>query len=320
MVPLCPRGCPVDNAPPPYPYPTTEGSDAPGSALNGNVKTVSSAQSPPQSEAFKEPEKQKIEALRDELERIRAAASLDIQNLTSRLVGADREITRLKNKLSGLQDEDSPEAKEVLALLKLWKREIKGDHPNVKADLKSTRAEKVRAAVKRRGIEMCRKAVLGAQFSDFHMGRVAKTGGKTYNDIAEHILNTDGDIENFAGLYDEHYASAPELFRRLVAEGNLPVQKHPMRIALEGLRDHACGFRPSSTEGQYVAQCPLHEDTPWTLYVRMAHGRCRLLCSLGCDEYTLLTGVAGFIGPSDWTLRTHPVHESLRVIEGGKAA
>jgi hypothetical protein len=38
---------------------------------------------------------------------------------------------------------------------------------------------------------------------DWAMGRVAKSGGRKFNDIAEHILNTDGDIEKFAALFDK---------------------------------------------------------------------------------------------------------------------
>jgi hypothetical protein len=49
---------------------------------------------------------------------------------------------------------------------------------------------------------MCRKAILGAKEDDWAMGRVAKSGGRKFNDIAEHILNTDGDIEKFAALFD----------------------------------------------------------------------------------------------------------------------
>jgi hypothetical protein len=105
--------------------------------------------------------------------------------------------------------EDSPEAAEVKQLLELWWKEVMGSAKGVAHGLDSTRAPKVRAALRRKriskteGFEMCRKAILGAKEDDWAMGRVAKSGGRKFNDIAEHILNTDGDIEKFAALYDK---------------------------------------------------------------------------------------------------------------------
>lgn len=283
----------------------------------------------PQCEAFKEEERQKIreleaevQALHAENDRLREAFRIDIQNLQADIVGKNRELARVKRELTGILDPDSPEAEEVKGLLDLWWREVKDSDPRVHHGLDSTRAAKVRAAVKRRkrrrkgggdygGVDICRKAILGVKYDDWAMGRVAKTQGKSFNDIAEHILNTDEDIEKFARLFDQNFVTAPEVYRRLVEGGmKLPERKHPMRIALEGLRELGCDYRESSTPGQWVAQCPYHEDRPWSLYVRMAYGRCRMLCSHGCDEYVLLTGAAGFIGPSEWTQTDAPQTET----------
>jgi hypothetical protein len=250
--------------------------------------------------------RQRVETLTAELTRVREVAAIDVQNAQTEALAAKRENTRLKRELNGLQDEDSPEAKEVLALLKLWKREIRGDCKNVKADLKSTRAPVVRAAIKRRGVEVCRKAVLGVQFDDFAMGRIPRTAGKPPNDIAKHLLKDDSQIDKWAALFDDRFVTAPEVFRRMVEGGwRPPAPRHPMRIALEGLRELGCGYKRSDvTDGLWMAQCPLHEDLPWSLMVRMAWGRCRMLCAQGCDEYTVLVSV-GFVGPSDWTVRPH---------------
>jgi hypothetical protein len=48
------------------------------------------------------------------------------------------------------------------------------------------------------GLLMCRKAIIGITCDDWAMGRNPKSGGKSFNDIAEHILNTDHDVEKFA--------------------------------------------------------------------------------------------------------------------------
>src|SRR5215208_5507864 len=115
---------------------------------------------------------------------------------------AERRLHRLQRELAGV-DDDSPDAREVKELLDLWWRRVKGSHPNVAHGLDSTRAAKVRSCLKRRkkidgdqfGLLMCKKAIVGITVDDWSMGRVAKTQGKSFNDIAEHILNTDGDVE-----------------------------------------------------------------------------------------------------------------------------
>jgi hypothetical protein len=124
---------------------------------------------------------------------------------------AERKLHRLEQQMASVS-EDSPEAAEVKALLELWWREVMGSAKTVAHGLDSTRAPKVRAALRRRkrisktdGFEMCRKAILGAKEDDWAMGRVAKSGGRKFNDIAEHILNTDGDIEKFAALFEKRH-------------------------------------------------------------------------------------------------------------------
>lgn len=279
-----------------------------------HLKSEKLLKSPDLSEIRALSDVRRVHELENELDRIREAARLDLENMQADIVAKNRENAKLKRELTGILDPDTPEGQQVKALLDLWWREIKQSAPGVKHDLKSTRAIKVKAALKRRGAETCRKAVLGAQFDDWAMGRNPRTQGREFNDIAEHILHTDGDIERFAKLYDDCYVVAPEVYRRLVEAGGveLPERKHPMRIALEGLRQLACEWRESATPGQYVAQCPLHDDSPWSLYVRMAFGRCRMLCSHGCTEYVLLTAV-GFTGPSDWMESPHPVRESAGI-------
>lgn len=127
------------------------------------------------------------------------------------------ENQRLKKSLSGMDDSD-PLAEDVKELLQLWKDVVKGGNKAVLADLTSTRAPKVKAALKRRkkkgDPEICRKAILGVVYDDWAMGRIKKSQGKCFNDIAEHILNTDEDIEKFAGLYDQHQGEQPVVVQR----------------------------------------------------------------------------------------------------------
>jgi hypothetical protein len=122
---------------------------------------------------------------------------------------AERKLHRLEQQMASVS-EDSPEAARGQAAARALVAGGHGLAKGVAHGLDSTRAPKVRAALKRRkriskteGFEMCRKAILGAKEDDWAMGRVAKSGGRKFNDIAEHILNTDGDIEKFAALFDK---------------------------------------------------------------------------------------------------------------------
>jgi hypothetical protein len=196
-----------------------------------------------------------------------------------------RKLHRLENQMNKVS-EDSPDAKDVLELLELWWRKIMGANEQVAHDLDSTRAPKIRTAKKRRGMEMCRKAILGVEFDDWAMGRISKTGGKKFNDIAEHILNTDGDIEKFAGLFDKHYSlitgqpMAPEVvqsierasqkrerdFQRNAARWTRLEVVDPAEAILAALTRAGRDWKPSGRDG-WVAQCPAHDGTDLKLSI-----------------------------------------------------
>jgi hypothetical protein len=193
---------------------------------------------------------------------------------------SEREVRRLRREVTKLLNdatvsEDSPEAAEVKQLLELWWKEVMGSAKGVAHGLDSTRAPKVRAALRRRqadledgGLEMCRKAILGAKEDDWAMGRVAKSGGRKFNDIAEHILNTDGDIEKFAALYDKRGEKAKKWVdgevRRLSRE--LPSWEDPIETMLAALTRDGWEWRVSGRDG-WVAQCPAHQGTHQNLSI-----------------------------------------------------
>jgi hypothetical protein len=185
--------------------------------------------------------------------------------------------------------EDSPEAAEIKQLLDLWWKEVMGSAKGVAHGLDSTRAPKVRAALRRRkrisktdGLEMCRRAILGAKEDDWAMGRVAKSGGRKFNDIAEHILNTDGDIEKFAALYDKRGERAEKemqgTVRRLSRE--LPSWEDPIETVLAALSRGGWEWRASGRDG-WVAQCPAHQGTHQHLSIDWNTPGDRLLLKCG---------------------------------------
>jgi hypothetical protein len=195
---------------------------------------------------------------------------------------SEREVRRLRREVTKLLNEaavpeDSPEAAEVKQLLELWWKEVMGSAKTVAHGLDSTRAPKVRAALRRRkriskteGFEMCRKAILGAKEDDWAMGRVAKSGGRKFNDIAEHILNTDGDIEKFAALFDKRHEKHEKFVeaevRRLSRSRELPSWEDPVETLLAALTRDGWEWRVSGRDG-WVAQCPAHQGTHFNLSV-----------------------------------------------------
>jgi hypothetical protein len=264
-------------------------------------------------EMAQETELSRIDELAFELDRVKHAARVDIENLQADVIAKNREIGRLKAQLTEFTDgDDEASSSEVAALLELWWREVMNANPRVHYGLSSTRAPVVRAAIKRRkkprkggggdngGLEICRKAVLGAVFDDWAMGRDPRSNGRSFNDVAKHILKTDDQIERFAKLHDRFHRPRDEQTRAMIRSH----PNHPMRIALEGLRNLGAGFEPApgTRPGEFVAQCPFHGTWPWSLHVFMAGGRCHVVCDQACDEYALLITV-GFTGPSEWSVR-----------------
>jgi hypothetical protein len=229
---------------------------------------------------------ERCDALSRTLEQMRESATVDLQNLQSDVIAKNREIGRLKNELAGVLDEDSPEAADVKHLLSLWHKTVKGGDKRVKADLKSTRAPKVRKALKRRGMEMCEKAILGVQFDDWAMGRISKSGGKDFNDIADHILVSDETIEKFARLYDKN--QKPQL---AVVPDPEPTRK---RKFVDAPIDRVLGslpgeWRTTPNPDEWVAQCPAHEDGRPSLVIRRnPDGMVWIKCWAGCEKERIL--------------------------------
>lgn len=245
---------------------------------------------------------------------------------------ADKERRRLARKVVALEreqavTEDSPEAKEVQALLDEWWREVKNSDPRVAHGLESTRAAKVKSALARRrkvarankdiadpdreGFEVCRRAILGIRYDEWAMGRIHKSQGKQFNDIAEHILNTDDDIEKWAAMYDRHNPT-PEQRDELQArrdqatvervrqirqakddQADRKHRKEQDRLRVFGDRrppiDRVLHELPGAEpfgDDRWVTKCPAHDgDNPRSLQITRGDGGTVLLkCwTRGCD-------------------------------------
>lgn len=250
----------------------------------------------------------------------------ELDHVTELYAISEKENRQLKTKLHRLEremagvHEDSPEAKEVKALLDLWWVKVKGSHPNVAHGLESTRAAKVRAALKRRkkidgaefGMLMCRKAIIGITCDDWAMGRVPKSRGKSYDDIAEHILNTDGDIERWAKMFDDWCSAltmeplplekvqslqASRVRRDRTAQRSQQryeqVQGDPSEAVLSALSLNGCEWRCKPRDG-WEAQCPAHKGTDMKLSIDWNTGGDKLLLtcwSHGCEAAEVMAAL-----------------------------
>ena len=243
-----------------------------------------------------------------ELDRIRAAASADLSNAHADLMVKNREIGRLKAIITR-QDDDAPEHEQVRELLVLWRDEIRGKvrgpKPDIAAD--SKRATRVRWALKKYGKERTRKAILGAQFDDWAMGRVRKTEGRTFCDIAKHILLDEETFEKFETLYEEQTAptlDSPQL--RSVPDAKPrrdgPVVKRiksveageapPIDKALHGITMAGYEWRATASPDIWRAQCPAHDGDGFSLKItRNYDGMLLINCKVGCDTEDVLRAI-----------------------------
>jgi hypothetical protein len=222
----------------------------------------------------------------------------------SRARKAERELHRLKRQYSEVSDDD-PAAADIRELLDLWWLKVKHANPNVAHGLDSTRAAKVRSTLKRRqkmardqglsneyGLLMCRKAIIGITCDEWAMGRNPKSGGKSFNDIAEHILNTDHDVEKFAELFDNWCSHLT--FERLPKEQAQKVQharlrlvqtedrrrerferaerEDPAEAVLAALTATGWEWKCHPSDDAWRAQCPAHRGTHLNLAIFWEQG------------------------------------------------
>lgn len=237
---------------------------------------------------------------------------------------AERDLHRLQRQMDGVQ-EDDPAAKDVIELLDLWWTRVKHTNPNVAHGLDSTRAAKVRSTLKRRqkmardqglgneyGLLMCKKAIIGCTCDDWAMGRNPKSGGKSFNDIAEHILNTDHDVEKFAALFDDwcslltmerlpkeeaiRVRQAPLKWERTKARAHerMGPRTDPLDVVLDALTAVGCEWRVSPSGDRWVAQCPAHKGEHLNLAISWNGSGDRLLLkcwSHGCEAAEVMAAL-----------------------------
>lgn len=265
-----------------------------------------------------------VEQAEAELERLRAAASADLQSLQADLVAKNRRIGQLEAELAK-QAEETPEAKDAKELLLLWRDTARNGHKGTDVSLDSDRGRAVIKAIRKRGAHRVRKAILGVQFDEWAMGRTGKQD-RPYNDIAKHILKDSDRFEHFEKLFDEHHpegakanvhqpplwATEPDIgtgFVRYVYgdDCKLPpsteppkprpvrdeFQVPPVDKILPAFHAAGCELRANSSDpDRWYGKCPAHDDRSPSLQVwRTSDGRMRFKCWTGCGEDDILHAI-----------------------------
>ena len=246
------------------------------------------------------------ENTRAELERFRAAAVVDLENLQSDVIAKNREIGRLKAELAKTREAD-PDAGEVKDLLLLWKA-LCGKNSRTYIGSDGKRWKLAKQALKRYGAERCEKALKGLSMKPHAgpRGRSAEAypGSKRFDDI-EHVFGDEERFERCEAYVDEPPAEPAPISevveRRTVRKvEQFKLNDQPIVRVLDALQRVGCDYRPAQARGHedcWSAQCPAHDDRDPSLSIREAgDGTVLLHCFAGCstDEVVAALGLGMF--------------------------
>jgi hypothetical protein len=234
----------------------------------------------------------RVQALEAENERIRAAASEDLQNWMMKYTVLMRENTCLKTQLEK-QETDEPEHDDVRDLLLIWKDATgRGNKADIGAG--SKRYGLAKAGLIRWGKQRCEHALRGLGLQPYAGPRGRSNeqypGAKKFADV-EHALGDEVRMEKLEALWLAHERPSlldppvPEPPRVEVLE---PVREHrpglfagpyrrpdelpPIDRVLNALADRGLTVRAHPGDpDSWSAQCPAHDDRDPSLSVHRRH-------------------------------------------------
>jgi hypothetical protein len=165
--------------------------------------------------------------------------------------------------------------------------------------LGDARIKAVRARLKE-GFTVVRlkKAIDGCVLDDWAMGRVKKTNGKTFNDLAKHICVSDEAVERFEQMTEKPAQPTP---LRVVQSRDDPFSR-PLDRALVALRREfgwdsiMAQWEPEKYHAEsWWAPCPLHPAIGQPMRIREQSGRhggrLEFACAQGCLPTVLFEAV-----------------------------
>lgn len=140
------------------------------------------------------PKCEELQGLLEDSEAAKVQLGMELAGRERQLRAAGLTEMRLLKRLEEEAEDDSPEAKQITALLVLWKDVVRNNHPRTNIKGAGPRRDRVKWAVKKYGAERIEQAIRGITLSAYHMEN-------KYTDIARHVLKDEANIEKFSDLY-----------------------------------------------------------------------------------------------------------------------
>lgn len=232
-------------------------------------------------------------------EKARAQAlMIDVENLQADLLAKNRELARIKGELTR-QRESSPEHKSVLLVFDHWRN--KTGHKQAK--LGDKRAQVVRSRLRDGFTEdQLLKAVDGCARFPFVGDGGRRSEGRPderYDDL-ELICRNEVQVEAFIRLADRQDKGKQErrekarqdlieVYGRNYDNASEPRWNSGGIETLLGALGRVNSRVVTRAGGQYMAQCPAHEDRDPSLSIKeKADGRVLIFCWAGCKSLDVL--------------------------------
>lgn len=184
----------------------------------------------------------------------------------------------IRNELAKVREEE-PESDDIREVLGLWRDDVKGGDKRFKTDASGPRAKRVKWALKKYGKERVASAILGCTLDDWAMGRIRKTGGRQFNDVASHILKDEETVERFEGLWLARNDPKPAPAAPSAPTSTGPPATVRLIERLDGVRE--------TGPGRWLARCPAHDDRHASLTVAQGHKGAVATCHAGCSTHDI---------------------------------
>lgn len=189
------------------------------------------------------------------------------------LAAKEAQNTKLAKENVGLrraladQHRSGPRMDEIREVFEHWVETLGKRHDTVLGDAR-TKAVKARL---NEGftVDRLKKAIDGCKLDDWAMGRLKKTRGQTFNDLAKHICASDETVERFEEMVDKRRQDLD------VREGDAA------RRVLDRLEQR--DLKVKRSDNGWEAQCPAHDDRNPSMSIGLNHDRVLLHCQRGCS-------------------------------------
>jgi hypothetical protein len=223
----------------------------------------------------------------------------DVEALQATVTKQAKEIVALKRALNE-QRRTGPHMDEINEVFDYWKVKL-GKRSDVV--LGKQRIDAVRARL-REGftVERLKRAIDGCATDDWAMGRVKRSGGKSFNDLGKHICNSEASVETFEELVDKPRSDNVVELRPKGQATHDPLRR-PLDRAILALRrefgvDAVDGRFPEpgrpNRAPEWWSVCPVNPGLGQPMRIRERAGRSSSLeldCVHGCLPSQLLDAI-----------------------------